>query len=125
MTSVPPFNAYLLNDNLIQLAWLRNKATFAYPQETETQLEAAPIGSFINDATISVTVKDTAGVEVSGETWPLSMGYVTSSKGKYQALLQYALVLAADDEYRAEISGVGDGLRGFWDVPLIGAKRRS
>ena len=98
---------YVGNDNVIVLDELTNSATAAY----------------INDATVTVTVKDSAGVNVVGETWPLAMGYVSASNGKYRAVLQDTLSMTADRAYVAHIDAAGDSLTGHWEVPVRAATR--
>ena len=63
--------------------------------------------TFLNAATVTVTLLTRDGTEVSGETWPLTMDYVTSSDGRYTATLSDVLVLELNKRYQAVI--VADG----------------
>lgn len=83
--------------------------------------------SFLNAATVTVTLKDEAdGTEVSGETWPLSMSYVTGSNGIYRATLADTLSLSEGSSYLAEISAnAGAGLQGFFTLTLKAKVRKS
>jgi hypothetical protein len=65
---------------------------------------------YLNAATVAVTLKDAAGVEVTGETWPFTLAYVTGTKGRYRAILTDALVLVAGQIYTATITVVSGTL---------------
>lgn len=54
-------------------------------------------GSYINTATVTVTLYDDNDVEIPGEVWPLTMSYVASSDGIYRA----TLLAAIDSEAQA------------------------
>lgn len=74
-------------------------------------LKDGETGAYINDATVSVTLKDSSAVDVVGETWPLTMSYVTGSDGQYKATLIDTLTLTQDAEYTeivTIVSGVLD-----------------
>jgi hypothetical protein len=78
-------------------------------------LKSAIEGTFINDATVAVTVKDKTGTNVTGETWPLSMAYVTTSNGNYRAILKDTLPLANGQKYKAHVTADGGANRkGSW-----------
>ncbi|MDH5187343.1 MAG: hypothetical protein OEW37_00140 [Rhodospirillaceae bacterium] len=99
---------YVSNDNIITLVGLKD-----YVADT-----------YINDSTVTVTVVDSSGTSISGETWPLSLPYVTASNGNYQGTLSDVLVLTADDSYTAQITAdSGGGKKGYWEAPLIGTTR--
>ena len=89
---------YYLNDNLVELDGLTNEAT----------------GAYINDATVTVTLTDTAGTQIAGETWPLTMGYVSGSNGKYRATLEDTLTVTLGQMLVATVNTLGDGLTGRW-----------
>ena len=100
---------YISNDNLLEIANLRVAST----------------GAFANSATVTVTVKDAAGSEVSGQTWPTTMDYVASSNGIYRAVLQDTMSLTESAKYTAEITATSSGsIKGFWSLPLTALKRR-
>lgn len=70
-------------------------------------------GVYLNGATASVTLLDlTSEDEIAGETWPLSMSWVSGSNGNYEVLLTDSLQLSNNQSVRAdiEING-GAGLR--------------
>ena len=109
MAAVLPFDLYVDNDNLISVSSLRNST--------------AATGVFINNATVAVTLLDSAGAEVAGETWPLTLGYVTASDGGYRAVMQDTLTIVPGSDYTAEITADGDGLQAAWSVAIVGATR--
>lgn len=75
------------NDNLLQLDGLTD--------ETDS--------TYVNSATVVCTVKTTAGVDVTGMSWPLTLSYVSGSNGKYQGILTNSLVLSGREKYIAHI----------------------
>lgn len=78
-------------------------------------LKSAVEGTFINNATVTVTVKDASGSNVTGQTWPTSMSYVVASSGDYRAVIEDDAVLAARQTYTAEITvNAGVNRIGFW-----------
>jgi len=82
-------------------------------------------GAVINDATVTVTVKDAGtGVAVAGETWPKTMAYVSSTNGVYRATLPYTLVLTSNQRLVAEILAIKSGFRAFWKKDLVAKDRR-
>ena len=94
---------YHQNDNLLEVDLLKNVDTAAY----------------INNATVTATLKDASGNNVVGETWPLTMSYVAASNGKYRAKLKDTLTLIPGRGYVAEITADGGAdLRAFWELPV-------
>ena len=89
------------NSNLIELKGLKNQAT----------------GSFENGAAVSVTLKDESEVEIVGETWPLTMNYVSASNGDYRATLVEGLPLTHGQYVTAFVTAVVSGLTGKWEIP--------
>jgi hypothetical protein len=101
---------FILNDTVVEVRGLANGITSAY----------------VNDATVSVTIKDLAGTVVTGITLPVTLSYVAASDGIYRGVLDKALVLSPGLTYFAEITATnGDGLDGFWRVPCVGAYRET
>ena len=101
--------AYVANDNTLTLEGLQNAITESY----------------INDATVSVTLYESDHTtEVSGESWPLTMDYVSASNGNYRATLADTLSLSPNDRYFADVTADGGaGLKGFWTTQLIAIRR--
>jgi hypothetical protein len=70
---------------------------------------------FVNNATVSVTIKDASGTNVAGVTWPLTMAYVADSDGEYRAIMPHGAALVSGRQYTAEISlDAGENRVGFW-----------
>jgi len=98
------------NDNILTLTGLMNESTQTY----------------INDAAVTVTLVDKNDVQVSGETWPLTMGYIAASNGNYRSILTDTLsaTLSNGVELIAQITAnAGAGLNGFWEIKINTAKR--
>jgi hypothetical protein len=101
---------YILNDTVYEVQGLANGIT----------------GAYVNDATVSVTVKNLAGTTVSGISFPVTLAYVAESDGVYRGVSDKAMTLSDTLTYFAEITATnGDGLDGFWRVPCVGAYRET
>jgi hypothetical protein len=91
--------AFHQNDNLLEVFGLKDEAA----------------GTFLNSATVTVTVTDLKSVQVTGETWPLAMAFVAGSNGDYRATLKDTLGFTAGQEYVADIiADGGTGLKARW-----------
>lgn len=103
---------YVGNDNLIEVTELKNEAEDTY----------------INNATVTVTLIDPAlsPQQVSGESWPLSLAYVSGSNGNYRATLVDTLSLSRSTKYIAQVSADGGtGLKGYWEVEAVAIIREN
>lgn len=102
---------YIDNDNVLTLVGLQNSVSAAY----------------LNAATVAVTLTDADDTEISGETWPLTMSYVSGSDGNYRATLPDTLTgLTTLDELSATITAdAGAGLAAKWVIPLTAKTRTS
>lgn len=99
---------YIDNDNLLAVDSLKNSST----------------GVYLNSAAVTVTLKDSSGVNISGQTFPLTMDYEASSDGKYTATLDDALVLDEGNIYTAIIDAVSDsGITAKWNFQILAVKR--
>jgi len=102
--------AFVANTNVLELLGLKSNIE----------------GTFINDATVAVTIKDSAGEEVEGETWPLTMTYVGSSDGDYRAILDDELPFLNKKNYKAIITADGGADRkGQWEFTFTPVTRSS
>lgn len=99
---------YINNDMVVMLLSLRNKAT----------------GKAVNDATVTVTLTDASGVEVSGQSWPTSLAYVAGSKGDYQGIFTDSLAVKPKTEYTATFEADGDGYHGEWEDVYVAITRK-
>jgi hypothetical protein len=101
---------YLDNDNLLTLEGLTDAVT----------------GLVVNSATVSVTLLDKTGAPISGETWPLSLGYVAASQGVYRATLRNELVLGPHRTVTARIvADDGPDRHATWEIALAVQRRTS
>lgn len=75
--------------------------------------------SYQNAATVTITLKDAAGNNVSGETWPFTLSYVASSDGIYRGTLAAALGIVAGRTYYGHITATQGGSTRFWKKPFI------
>lgn len=92
------------NDNLIELRGLKNEVA----------------GTYLNAATVTVTLKDSDGDNVAGASWPMTMSYVASSNGIYRATLPSTLSVVEDGRYTAVVAvNGGAGLVARWDLPCL------
>ena len=99
---------FIANNNTIELAGLTNSAT----EVVDTA------------ATVEVTLQDSSGVDVVGQTWPASMPHVAA--GLYRATLDYDLVLTHNDSYVAVVDAVGTGGEvGHWELSARAKNRTS
>ncbi len=109
------------NDNVIELDGLKNKVA----------------DTFLNSATVTVTIVDKGGVEVTGQTWPLAMDYVASSDGIYRGTIEDVAVFllftaptafqqTQGSNYTAQVTANGGtDLQGYWEIPLQAKNRIS
>ena len=99
-------NLYLDNSNVIELRSLTNSVT----------------GAVDTGATVNVTIVDSAGTEVTGQSWPVAMGH--ASAGTYRATLDAAIKLIAGRKYTAIVNATGTGAEvGEWNCSVIAMDR--
>lgn len=67
-------------------------------------------GTFLNDATLTFTLKNSAGSAVSGAS-AVSMTYVTGTQGVYEGVLEDGVSLTENSTYYLEITATGSGDR--------------
>lgn len=87
------------NDNLLQLSGLKNGLD----------------DTFINDATVSASMRDAAGNLLSGMDWPAALSYIADSQGCYRLTLNGDLNLLDGRYYTLEVSVEADGLNASWN----------
>lgn len=83
-------------------------------------------GDPVNGAVVELTLLDTDGAPIAGETWPITMAYVSGSNGTYQATAGYTMTLTHKQIIRAQVvADAGAGLHREWVKPfqvIIGAE---
>lgn len=101
-------SAFVANTNVLEL----------------TGLHSAIEAAYINDAAVTVTLKDADDVAVTGAVWPMTMDYVAGTNGNYRAILADALPLVAREKYTAYIEADGGADRiGRWTFSFKPAAR--
>lgn len=91
------------NTSVIELRGLKNVVT----------------GSFENAATLGITIFDEAGVEVTGQAWPLVLAYVAASDGIYRGVLLSTVLPIAVTDYTATLTADdGNGSIGTWQIDV-------
>lgn len=70
----------------------------------------AYLGCFVNDATVTFTLKDSSNSTVSGAS-SVSMSYITGSRGCYAGVLEDGVSLTENATYYLEITATGSGDR--------------
>lgn len=70
---------FIDNDNVVRLTGLRNVMD---PEDT-----------YLNAATVEMTLKNHMNQNVAGQTWPSTMAYVTDSDGDYIGQLEDGIAL--------------------------------
>lgn len=92
MASLTVGDLFVGNDNLVTVDELKNVSD----------------GSYINDATVTMTLKDSSDADVANGSWPVTLGYVTSSNGKYQGVLQDGITTTSGSNYVLHVDVTGD-----------------
>lgn len=89
-------------------------------------LKNASSGSYINDATVTVTIYESDGTtEVTGVSWPVTMTYVTSSNGNYRGIVSADSNIVACTKYKIKISATdSNSNKGEWLEYAIAAERK-
>jgi len=60
--------------------------------------------SYLSTATITLTLRDAAtGIPVTGQTWPLTLPFVTTSDGRYRITVPAGLIVTLGQRLEAEI----------------------
>lgn len=80
---------------------------------TLTNPDVDPV--YVNDATVTATITDTSDVNVTGQTWPVTLAYEADSDGEYKKTIEPVSGIVADTDYKVifDVTGAG-GLIGQW-----------
>ena len=97
---------YRLSDNLLVLT-------------NVTTMSGAGVYTLLaGTATVTVTLVNSAGAAISGETWPLTLTY-TGIPGRFSVVLSDDLVITNGQTVTAQITiDNGPGQRGYFEVPM-------
>jgi len=108
--SMTPQTLFYLNDNLLRLTGLRDALS----------------GTYIDSATVTVTLKDRFGNAVSGVTWPLVFSPAGGGTGDYSVVIPDDIQVMRNVQYTAEIiADDGPGRRAVWELPVQVVTRQS
>jgi hypothetical protein len=81
-------------------------------------------GDYINNATVTATIKDKRDVAVAGQSWPATLAYVDDSNGNYRGNLEDGLELVQGRVYWVEITAnAGSDIIAFWRFRLAAMYR--
>lgn len=95
-------NIYINNDNRVVLTGLKNESS----------------GNFENSATVTMTLYDSSGNTVSGQSWPASLSYIAASNGNYEGTLDDGLSLTEGADYEVRVTATASGATGEWRKEL-------
>jgi hypothetical protein len=101
MSGIRGGKLFIGQDNVVYWGQRSEKDSGLYDTVTET---------FVNDATVTFTLKDSAGSAVSGAS-AVSMTYVTGTKGVYEGVMEDNVSLTAGSTYYLEITATGSSDR--------------
>lgn len=99
---------YQSNDQTIEVDKLKDRLT----------------GNFLNSATVSSTLYDSAGSAVSGLNG-LALSYVSSSNGKYRGNVEQTFAPALGDNYEIWFEAAQGSSVGHWEIPCSVQARKS
>lgn len=94
-------NLYIGQDNVVFWGDRNLKDSGLYDTVSET---------FVNDATMTFTLKDSANAAVTLAT-SISMSYVTGTRGVYEGVLEDGVSLTSGSTYYLEITATGSSDR--------------
>lgn len=102
--------AYVGNDNIVELNGL---------QDIDD--------NYINNASVTlITVEDSLGNAVTGQTFPVTMAYVAASNGVYRAVMEDTLALTHQSSYvaKVDVDAVTQGLQAHFELEFVARIRR-
>lgn len=73
---------------------------------------------YINDATVTVTIVDSTGTEVAGETWPVTLSYESASNGNYSGVVSKDIAVSDGDLLTAKLTVTSGSNVGYWEPPV-------
>lgn len=100
---------YVANTNVIELSGLKS----------------AIENEFIDDAMVTLTVKDESGAAVVGQAWPAVLAFVAASAGLYRGIIEDDVAMTAGTTYYAHIDAdAGADRKGHWEFAFVPKIRR-
>lgn len=101
MSTIQGGNLYIGQDNIVFWGDRHKPNSGLYDNNLE---------QFINNATLTFTLKDSSNVAVSGAS-TVSMAYVTGTKGVYEGVMEDGVSLTENSVYYLEITATASGDR--------------
>lgn len=95
---------YQASSNVVEVRRLRNTVT-------ETYLDGT--------ATVTVSLADAAGDDVTGESWPKALDYVAASEGVFRVALAAGIGIVAGQAYEATLHAQLGSLERTMRLPVI------
>lgn len=88
-------------------------------------LKDTSAGTYINDATVTATIYESDGTtEVTGETWPVTLDYVSGSNGNYLGAVSADSIIVACTKYKIKVLAVDTfSNKGEWEQFAIAQVR--
>ncbi len=107
-----------------KVVYIGNTLVLELADEQGDGLRDGVTGAYVSDATVTARLKTAAGVDLAGQSWPLSMLYVAGSRGVYRGLLSSSLVITDKQALVCvlDITRSGDVARK--EIPMVGAIRK-
>lgn len=75
--------------------------------------------AYVNDATVQLTLVDSAETEFAGQSWPLAMAYVAGSDGDYRGVIEDSVVAQEGESATAQITAVSGTLNLELELPFV------
>lgn len=81
-------------------------------------------GQWVNDAIVTMTLKDLSGNLVGGQTWPITLSYIANSRGRYTGSFSHLAEVVPGTTYEATISAIlQSGSEARWTEPILAKER--
>lgn len=101
-----------------------NSMVLELSDEFRNGLRDTVTGEWILDATVTATLKNASGVSIAGQTWPLTLAFVTGSRGVYRGTLESDLVITDKQALVCVVDISHSGSVAHTEVPMVGAVRK-
>lgn len=75
---------------------------------------------FLDNATVTLALTDSVtGTAIAGQAWPVTLSYVAGSQGRYEATLDYDLVVTEGQRLLAKYTVVHGLLQRIWTKAVL------
>lgn len=107
-----------------KIVYIGNSLVLELGDDQGDGLQDAITKAWINDATVTATLKTTAGIDLAGQAWPLALPYVAGSRGVYRGVLEPALVITDKQSLVLFADVSRSGTVAHLEIPMVGAIRK-